>query len=93
MHFLLNVSIVNPDDEEELALTLAGKKKKITRKLLIDFGLDLGLTQKQINGVFKRFNKSKNKTIGLIRNSFLSEEMQKAYINMLENRYKILLRE
>lgn len=90
---LLNVSIVNPDDEEELALTLAGKKKKITRKLLIDFGLDLGLTQKQINGVFKRFNKSKNKTIGLIRNSFLSEEMQKAYINMLENRYKILLRE
>lgn len=90
---LLNVSIVNPDDEEELALTLAGKKKKITRKLLIDFGLDLGLTQKQINGVFKRFNESKNKTIGLIRNSFLSEEMQKAYINMLENRYKILLRE
>ena len=90
---LLNVSIINPDDEEELALTLAGKKKKITRKLLIDFGLDLGLTQKQINGVFKRFNKSKNKAIVLIRNSFLSEEMQKAYINMLENRYKILLRE
>lgn len=24
---LLNVSIVNPDDQEELALTLAGKKK------------------------------------------------------------------
>jgi len=90
---LLNVSIINPDDEEELALTLAGKKKKITRKLLIDFGLDLGLTQKQINGVFKRFNKSKNKAIVLIRNSFLSEEMQKANINMLENRYKILLRE
>ncbi|ADF53527.1 HipA domain protein [Zunongwangia profunda SM-A87] len=90
---LLNVSIVNPDDEEELALTLAGKKKKITRKLLIDFGLDLGLTQRQVNSVFKRFRKSKNKTIGLIRNSFLSEEMQKAYINMLENRYKILLRE
>ncbi|WP_281682040.1 HipA domain-containing protein [Zunongwangia profunda] len=88
---LLNVSIVNPDDQEELALTLAGKKKKITRKLLIDFGLDLGLTQKQINGVFKRFQKFKNKAIALIQNSFLSEEMQQAYIELLEIRYAILL--
>ena len=88
---MLNVSIVNPDDQEELALTLAGKKKKITRKLLIDFGLDLGLTQKQINGVFKRFQKFKNKAIALIQNSFLSEEMQQAYIELLEIRYAILL--
>lgn len=89
---LLNVSIVNPDDQEELALTLAGKKKKITRKILIDFGLGLGLNQKQINGVFNRFQKSKNKAIGLIHNSFLSEKMKQAYIDVLENRYEILLR-
>ncbi|MBI6117866.1 HipA domain-containing protein [Salegentibacter maritimus] len=89
---LLNVSIVNPDDQEELALTLAGKKKKITRKILIDFGLGLGLNQKQINGVFNRFQKSKNKAIGLIHNSFLSEKMKQAYIDVLENSYEILLR-
>ena len=90
---LLNISIVNPDDQEELALTLDGKKKKITRKLLVDFGLGLELTPKQINGVFKRFQKSKNKAIDLIHNSFLSEEMQKSYIKLLENRYEILLKE
>lgn len=90
---LLNVTIVNPDDQEELALTLAGKKKKITRKILIDFGLGLGLNQKQINGVFNRFQKSRNKAIGLIHNSFLSEKMKQAYIDVLENRYEILLRE
>lgn len=89
---LLNVSIVNPEDQEELALTLAGKKKKITRKILIDFGLGLGLNQKQINGVFNRFQKSRNKAIGLIHNSFLSEKMKQAYIDVLENRYEILLR-
>lgn len=87
---LLNVSIVNPDDKEELALTLAGKKKKITKRLLVDFGLGLGLTQKQINGVFKRFQKSKSQAIALIRNSFLSEAMQKSYLETLEKNYEIL---
>lgn len=45
---LLNVAIVNPDDSEELALTIAGKKKKITRKLLVEFGIGLGLTKRQL---------------------------------------------
>ena len=72
---------------------MPGKRKKITRKLLVDFGLGLELTPKQINGVFKRFQKSKNKAIDLIHNSFLSEEMQKSYIKLLENRYEILLKE
>ncbi|TDN78738.1 serine/threonine-protein kinase HipA, partial [Salegentibacter sp. 24] len=51
---LLNVSIVNLEDKEELALTIAGKKKKITRKLLFEFGVGLGLSKKQIEGAFKR---------------------------------------
>ncbi len=88
---LLNVSIVNPDDQEELALTLAGKKKKISRKLLNDFGLGLGLTKKQVNGVFTRFHKSKSAAMVLLKNSFLSEEMQQTYIGILEKRYEILL--
>jgi len=54
---LLNVAIVNPEDKEELALTIAGKKKKITKEILIDFGLGLSLSKKQIKGVFKRFIK------------------------------------
>jgi serine/threonine-protein kinase HipA len=87
---LLNVSIVNPQDQEELALTLAGKKKKISRKLLNDFGLGLGLANRQIESVFKRFQKSKKEAISLIKRSFLSEGMQKAYITVLENRYEIL---
>ncbi len=90
---LLNVSIVNPDDQEELALTLAGKKKKISGELLSDFGIGLGLTKKQVNGVFKRFHKSKSDAVALLKNSFLSEEMQQDYIKMLEKRYVMLLDE
>lgn len=35
---LVNVAIVNPDDDEELALTLEGKKKKLKKSTLLDWG-------------------------------------------------------
>jgi len=90
---LLNVSIVNPDDKEELALTIAGKKKKISGSLLYEFGIGLGLSKKQINGTFKRFLLMKEEASTLIKKSFLSEEMKNAYVNILEQRYDVLKKE
>ena len=87
---LLNVAIVNPEDMEELALTIAGKKKKITRMLLFDFGIGLGLTKKQIEGVFKRFKGLEGDALALIRISFLSLEMQISFNDLLEQRYAVL---
>jgi len=87
---LLNVAIVNPEDKEELALTIAGKKKKITKGILINFGMELSLSSKQINGVFKRFKKLKNDTEDLINNSFLSNKMKLNYKNLLDERFTII---
>ncbi|CDF80324.1 HipA domain-containing protein [Formosa agariphila KMM 3901] len=87
---LLNVNIVNPEDAEELALTISGKKKKITKEILINFGLQLELSQKQIDGVFNRFSKNKLTLLNIINNSFLSESMRSEYIDVLEERYKRL---
>jgi serine/threonine-protein kinase HipA len=84
---LLNVSIANPKDEEELALTLLGKKKKFQREHFVQFGLSLGLSQKQVDVVFKRFNKNKDKAIDWVDNSFLSDEMKVEYKSLLEERY------
>lgn len=85
---LLNVAIVNPDDSEELALTIAGKKKKFTRVHFEDFGKDLGMTSKQIESVFRRFKKNKKIAVTLIDNSFLSEAMKLQYLDVLEERYE-----
>lgn len=87
---LLNVAIVNPEDTEELALTIAGKRKKISRKILFDFGVGLGLSKKQIEGVFKRFMGLQEDAIDLIKMSFLSKVMKSKYIDILEQRYKVL---
>jgi serine/threonine-protein kinase HipA len=84
---LLNVAIANPDDKEELALTLAGKKKKITRHHFECFGSELGLTNKQTQGTFHRFEKNSAKAIELIHQSFLSDSMKQSYMELLEERY------
>lgn len=87
---LLNVSILNPDDEEELALTVVGKKKKLKREHFELLGSGLGLTDKQIVGAFKRMEKNKPKAMDLINQSFLSDKMKNAYKDVLERRYNQL---
>ena len=90
---LLYVAIANPDDEEELALTLEGKKSKLKQVHFDSFGKELGLTKKQIKGVFDRFYKKKENAINWIENSFLSQEMKTKYITVLKERYtKILIK-
>lgn len=87
---LLNVSILNPDDEEELALTLVGKKKKLKREHFEQLGKSLELTDKQIDGAFKRMLKNKPKAIDWIDQSFLSEVMKVAYKDVAEIKYNQL---
>jgi serine/threonine-protein kinase HipA len=87
---LLNASILNPDDEEELALTLAGKKKKLKQEHFVQLGKVLNLNNKQINAAFKRLKKNTPKAIEWIDQSFLSKEMKSAYKELLEKRYNQL---
>lgn len=87
---LLNVAIILPDDKEELALTLEGKKKKLSKENFIRLGKGLDLTDKQVEGAFKRMVKNKSKAIAWVEKSFLSDDMKTAYINILESRYQQL---
>jgi serine/threonine-protein kinase HipA len=84
---LLNVAIIIPEDKEELALTLEGKKKKLNWEHFEKLSLYLGLTDKQIQGVKKRMFRNKTKAIEWLKKSFLSNEMKESYWNLLESRY------
>jgi serine/threonine-protein kinase HipA len=84
---LLNVTIVNPDDSEELALTLEGKKKKLKREHFERLGKGLDLTSRQIEGTFRRFFGNKVKAIEWIKNSLLSKDYQEKYVTLLNERY------
>lgn len=79
-----------PDDAEELALTLEGKKRKLEKAHLVGFAEDMGLNVKQITGVFRRFLKNRPVAIKWIENSFLSDRLKTAYETLLNDRYRRL---
>ena len=87
---LLNVNIVNPLDNEELALPIEGKKKRLRKDHFERFGKGLDLNDKQIESVFKRFVQNKPVAIEWIDNSFLSEEFKNRYKAVIEQRYLVL---
>ena len=87
---LLNVAIVFPEDTEELALSLAGKKKRLKLEHFELFGEGLGMSPKQIKGAFNRMINHKSIAIDWINRSFLSNEMKSAYRHLLEGRYSQL---
>jgi len=84
---LLNVAILLPEDTEELALPIDGKKNKLKLEHFVKFGKGLGLSDKQIRAVFKRMFKNKSKAMEWINKSFLSENMKDAYKSIIESRF------
>jgi serine/threonine-protein kinase HipA len=87
---LLNEVIANPADDEELALTLEGKKKKLKREHFFRFGRGLGLNEKQVNGAFGRLQQNRGNASAWLKSSFLSASQQKKYLRLIAERYKVL---
>lgn len=73
---LLSTSIVMPEDDEELALTLNGKKKRIKREDFENAMQDSGMDEKAIANLFKRFSITLPKWADLTKTSFLPIEQQ-----------------
>jgi serine/threonine-protein kinase HipA len=84
---LLNVAIVIPEDPEELALTLDGKKSKLKKEHFEKLAKGLGLNDKQIERAFIRMISHKSKAIDWIDLSFISNELKTDYKRVIRNRY------
>ena len=83
---LLSTKIVMPEDTEELALTLNGKKRKIQKSDFVKVMKASGLNDKVIENIAKKFRRSIVKWLNLINVSFLSERMKKEYKKLILSR-------
>ncbi len=81
---LLSTSIVMPEDDEELALTLNGKKKRIKREDFEKAMQDSGMDAKAISNIFHKFSKALPKWEEVIRTSFLPVELQEKLQEQIE---------
>lgn len=89
---LLNSTIVLKGDTEEIALPLKGKKKNLTREILIDyFGKErCGLTEITISKTLDTFREQIPHWFTTLETGFMSAEMKDKYRNLLEKRRKVL---
>ncbi|MDM1039152.1 HipA domain-containing protein [Myroides odoratimimus] len=76
---LLNVNLIFPDDKEDLALTISGRKKKIQQVNFDELALNLGITEVVRNNIYKDFSRQTNKVYDLIDRSFLTNEYKEEY--------------
>jgi len=89
---LVNSTIEYKEQDEEIALSLNGKNKNLTRNQLINyFGKErCEITDKSIDRVIKTISLSIPKWKELINGSFMSQEMKDKYQTLLEKRLNIL---
>jgi serine/threonine-protein kinase HipA len=87
---LVNTTLVNPADNEELALNLNGKKKKIKKQDFIVAMNTLHVDEKQQQHIFNKMIKAFPKWIELINESFLSQEFKVEYKAIIEERLERL---
>lgn len=88
---LLNVKMILPQDKEDTALLLGGKKENFNKGYFDRLGSVLKLNDKQINAVYKRLQKWLPEAIQLINISFLDLDRQEAYKNLIAERTKLFI--
>lgn len=87
---LLNVAIANPLDKEELALSLNGKKAKLKLQDFLKASVSMGIEERITSQLIDSMRNALPMWTELIKSSFLSYEMQEAYINLINCRLKAL---
>ena len=85
---LVPVLMVFPQDE--MALSLNGKKKNLTKNDFFKFGLYMGIDKKVILNINNSIYKKKDEMISFIDNSILNSEEKNKFKNFILNRVEEL---
>lgn len=87
---LVSTALVIPEDKEESALTINGKKNRLTIKDFNALAQRMQINEKVLAGIYSRFKMILQEWQKFIKQSFLSESMQKNFIELIDKRHKKL---
>ena len=83
---LLPTRLLLPEDQEESALTINGKKRRLTKKDFICLAQSLMLNEKQITNVFARFSENLDAARQTIGKGHCSPNMKNRYTMLFKER-------
>lgn len=85
---LVNTALVNPDDDEEMALALNGRKKNLSKRDFVAAMNTVGVTEKQQSNIFRKMTKAMPRWLDLIERSFMSAAYKKRYAEIVTERMR-----
>jgi serine/threonine-protein kinase HipA len=85
---LVPTTLVNPNDTEELALTLNAKKRKLKYADFLVAYENGGLNKKILDHTLELFLYAKAEMLSVLEKSFVSDNYKSKYLTLIENRYK-----
>lgn len=87
---LLSTKLVIPEDTEELALTLNGKKRKLKKSDFDNLLKTMKIEDKAIENIYDKFRKVLPSWYNFIDISFLPEQMKTDYKSLIKDRSSII---
>ncbi len=88
---LLSTKLVIPQDSEELALTLNGKKRKLKKVDFDSLLKTMKVDDKAIENVYDKFRKVIPEWLLFIDSSFLPDEMKEEYKTLIQEKCKNII--
>ena len=88
---LINVNLVFPEDREETALLLGGKKKNIKLTNFDALGQLLRIPEKVIANSYSKFNSHQEAVQAFINSSFLNDEAKETYWQIWKEKQKMFI--
>lgn len=85
---LVNTKLVNPADDEELALNLNGKKRRLKKQDFVAAMDTVNLDPKQQENIFNKMEKAKPTWFECIDHSFLSDDFKERYKTIITERFE-----
>lgn len=84
---LLPTTLLLPEDKEEMALTLNGRKRRLTRKDFFQFGASLKLTTKQIENALGRAEDSIPKALFTLSKGLCRTDAKRRFKSLINERH------
>ena len=88
---LLLVNVIMPEDKEQTALALNGKKQNIRRKDFLVFADECGITPVSAEKMMNKLVSLKSRFLAMCGESLLPEEMKEKFSALIEERCKVLV--
>jgi serine/threonine-protein kinase HipA len=85
---LVSTKLAMPQDLEEMALTINGKKNRLKKVDFDTLGASLQIGEKAIENIYQKFSKNLKSMAELISESFLNDDLKSQYQELIIERAK-----